>query len=86
MPYLECPRCHAEFRTGLIYEPLEACPRCGQPLGHPSGPSAGKRRGLLRRRPKDPAPDWEAITGAQYGQRQVTRPSPGSRDGTAASA
>jgi hypothetical protein len=86
MPYLECHRCRAEFRTGLIYEPLEACPRCGQPLHQPSGSSPGQRRGLLRRRAKDPPPDWEAITEAQYAQRRVTRPSSGSPDGTAASA
>jgi hypothetical protein len=27
MRYLECPRCHAEFRAGLIYEAFATCPR-----------------------------------------------------------
>jgi hypothetical protein len=66
MPYLDCPRCHATFHVGVIYESLESCPRCGAPF-YPPRPSFREQvRGVLGRRTLGEAPDWEAITGSQY--------------------
>jgi hypothetical protein len=80
MPSLVCPRCQAEFRTGLIYESLDSCPRCGQPFN--------QSRRSLRRKDRGPdegaAPDWEAITVSQYARRRVTPPTPDSPDDTPA--
>jgi hypothetical protein len=72
MQYLDCPRCHASFRTGVIYAPLEACPRCGHALNEPR-----PTRGIFaRRRVDSEAPDWESITSSQYARRRVTQPGP----------
>lgn len=79
MPYLECPRCHATFRTGPIYEPRDSCPRCGQAFNEPR-PSRRHARGIFsHRRVVSEAPDWEAITGAQY-TSAVTPTKPDERD------
>jgi hypothetical protein len=64
MPYLDCPRCHATFHIGAIYEPREVCPRCGTPFFSPK--PRRRLRGGLRRRALAETPDWEAITGSQY--------------------
>jgi predicted nucleic acid-binding Zn-ribbon protein len=63
MPYVDCPRCHASFRVGSIYEPRDTCPRCGAPFfsSHPRRLRVG-----LKRRAAAELPDWEAITGSQY--------------------
>ena len=65
MPYLDCPRCHASFHTGAIYESREFCPRCGTPFSLPTSRRSGLRA-VLRRRPPIEVPDWEAITESQY--------------------
>lgn len=65
MPYLDCPRCHASFHTGAIYESREFCPRCGMPF-FSSGSRRGGLRAVLRRQPPIEVPDWEAITESQY--------------------
>jgi ribosomal protein S27AE len=65
MLYLNCPRCHASFHTGAIYEPRDVCPRCGTPF-FPSEPRRGRLRVGLKRRAAAETPDWEAITGSQY--------------------
>jgi len=72
MPYVDCPYCHASFHTGLIYDELEECPRCGTPLYRPRPTVRTQVRGLIARRPRETAdvPDWEAITGSQYANRQ----------------
>jgi hypothetical protein len=74
MEYLECPRCRATFRAGAVYERLEVCPRCGAPLHLPRPSFGGRLRRALRRRAVEETPDWETITGSQYGVRGVTRP------------
>ena len=68
MPYLTCPQCHASFHTGLLYTPGDSCPRCGVPFRR-------ARRHFLRtpafgHKRADDAVDWEAITEAQYADRQ----------------
>jgi hypothetical protein len=65
MPYLDCPRCHASFHTGTIYEAREFCPRCGASFLSPNTRRGGLRS-VLRRQPPAESPDWEAITESQY--------------------
>lgn len=65
MPYIDCPRCHASFHLGTIYEPRDECPRCGEPF-FSSGPRRRRLRVGLKRRAVAETPDWEAITGSQY--------------------
>jgi hypothetical protein len=77
MPYLDCPRCHATFHIGAIYESLESCPRCGAPFRTPRPSLREQLRGVLNRRPSSETPDWEAITGSQYVSHTVTRTAPG---------
>jgi ribosomal protein S27AE len=72
MQYLDCPRCHASFHTGTIYEAREFCPRCGAPFLS-STPRRGGLRGVLRRSPPVELPDWEAITESQYLDSQGPR-------------
>ena len=78
MPYIDCPRCHASFHTGPIYEPLESCPRCGQPFYEPRRTRRAQGRGIFSRAVSEP-PDWEAITGSQYTRRRVTPAKPDER-------
>ena len=71
MQYLDCPRCRARFHAGVIYEPLDRCPRCGAAFD-PRRFSLGRAlRGALRRPVLREAPDWESITGSQYAARRV---------------
>lgn len=70
MSYLTCPRCHAGFHTGTIYESPDRCPRCGAPFDDRRG---ARLRGVFRRRALIEPPDWEAITGQQYATHGVTR-------------
>jgi hypothetical protein len=75
MSYIDCPRCHATFHTGPIYEPLDSCPRCGQPFYEPRPARRAHARGSFsHRRAAAEPPDWEAITGSQYTRRRVTPP------------
>jgi hypothetical protein len=63
MKYVQCPRCRARFHTGVIYESVEECARCGTPLiGRPA--ARDQLRALLRGRRE--RLDWEAITSSQY--------------------
>jgi hypothetical protein len=71
MSSLTCPQCHASFHVGFIYEPLDACPRCGEPFDD----SRRQARGIFSRRRASSEPDWEAITSSQYVRRTV-KPSP----------
>lgn len=75
MQLIDCPRCRARFHTGLIYEPLECCPRCGEtfrPQRHCDRlRRAFRARGLGQ-------PDWEAITSSKYA-RAPTNPPGGDR-------
>jgi hypothetical protein len=71
MKYLLCPRCRARFHTGLIYESLEACSRCGSPLAPRRWRLHGQLREFLKRSTVRDSLDWEAITGSQYIRRQV---------------
>jgi len=83
MPYLDCPRCHATFHTGPIYEPLDSCPRCGQPFYEPRSTGRAHSRGIFSRRPAVAEPlDWEAITGSQYSRRRMTLADPDERSAT----
>ena len=76
MSYLDCPRCRARFHTGVIYESLDACPRCGADL-RPQRPSLRDHlRSTRRRRGRAQAPDWEAITGSQYLHHHLIRTEP----------
>jgi rRNA maturation protein Nop10 len=69
MKYIDCRRCRARFHTGVIYEPIDRCPRCGGAL-HRSRPRLREQlRRVVRRRSLGPALDWEAITGSQYARR-----------------
>lgn len=86
MPYLDCPRCHATFHTGPIYEPRDSCPRCGQAFNEPR-PTRREARGIFsHRRAVSETPDWEAITGSQYTRRRVTPTKPDEHDHTSATA
>ena len=72
MTFIDCPHCHASFHTGLLYAPLDSCPRCGRPLYEPRPTFRQQARGILfHRRAAREAPDWEAITGSQYARRRV---------------
>ncbi len=66
MKYIHCSRCRARFHTGVIYERIEECPRCGAQLRAYPSRLRDYVRALLRRRDEL---DWEAITGSQYTQR-----------------
>jgi hypothetical protein len=73
MKYVLCPRCRARFHTGLIYESLEACSRCGAPLAPRRWRLFGQLRELVKRSASRDSLDWEAITGSQYtGRRRVS--------------
>ena len=72
MKYVQCPRCRARFHTGVIYEPLEACSRCGAPLSRTRWPLRGQLRKVLERSRIRDGLDWEAITGSQYIRRHVS--------------
>jgi hypothetical protein len=77
MKYVQCSRCRARFHTGVIYETVEVCGRCGAPLGTPR--VRDQLRTLLHRRRE--RLDWEAITGSQYASRLTSpqeRTQPGS--------
>jgi hypothetical protein len=70
MSLIDCPVCHASFHIGPIYERLDACPRCG--AGFAESAHAQHRHvrpHLHHRRAPVAAPDWEAITAAQYAHR-----------------
>jgi DNA-directed RNA polymerase subunit RPC12/RpoP len=73
MQNLDCSRCRARFHSGLIYESLERCPRCGARLS--PGRTRLIRRLLdgLRSRGGRGELDWEAVTGSQYIPRQKRR-------------
>jgi len=86
MQYLDCPRCRARFHTGVIYEPLNVCPRCGTSLRSDRPRLVEQLRAVLRRRVLREAPDWEAITGAQYIHRRATPPDPDQHGNTPATA
>jgi Zn-finger nucleic acid-binding protein len=76
MQYLDCPCCHASFHTGVIYEEIDFCPRCGAPF-FPTPPRLREKlSAALRHRTQAQGPDWEAITGAQYVAQRVTRTDP----------
>jgi hypothetical protein len=79
MSYLVCPRCHASFHAGTIYEAPDRCPRCGVPFDEQRGGTRFK--GVFRRRDVTEPPDWEAITGQQYVTRGVTRIKADRQDG-----
>jgi hypothetical protein len=80
MQYLTCPRCHSSFRTGVIYQAPEACPRCGAPF-HSTRPSLWEHlREGVNVGVRSDAPDWEAITESQYARQRVTRREPEGHD------
>ena len=85
MTYVHCPRCRAKYHTGVIYESLESCPRCGEPLG-PERPSLRDHIRGARARARLQAPDWEAITGSQYLRHQLIRTDPDDQGDTTAAA
>ena len=66
MKYVQCCRCQARFHAGVIYEPIEECPRCGAAVHARASRLHARVRALLRR-PDEL--DWEAITGSQYTPR-----------------
>ncbi len=63
MKYVHCYRCRARFHTGVVYERIEECPRCGGPLRAHRSRLRDHIEALLRR---GDDLDWEAITGSQY--------------------
>ena len=71
MKYVDCPRCRARFPTGVIYESVQECARCGAPLLTGGPRLRDQLRGLLRRQER---PDWEAITSSQYASRLASPP------------
>jgi predicted nucleic acid-binding Zn-ribbon protein len=77
MKYVQCPRCGARFHTGVIYESLEACSRCGAPLSPGHRRLRDQVRNLVKRRGVRDGLDWEAITSSQYVRRHVAVLSPG---------
>jgi predicted amidophosphoribosyltransferase len=84
MQYLNCPRCHAELPTGLLYATIECCPRCGAELRQPQ-PGIGERlRAAVSGRPRAiaEAPDWEEITRSQYNDRRYVSRLDGEGNGT----
>jgi hypothetical protein len=84
MQYLTCPHCHSSFRTSVIYEAPEVCPRCGAPFRQPRPSLWEHLREGVDHRARSDAPDWEAITGSQYTRQQVVRREPeGSSDTSA---
>ena len=85
MKYVQCPRCRARFHTGVIYESLEECARCGAPLLPPRSRLRDHLRAILTRPGLRDSLDWEAITGSQYGPRHVA-PRPAERRGGKAAA
>lgn len=76
MPFVDCPRCHTSFHTGVIYESLHTCPRCGASLYRPRPGLAAWLRGGGRPQVLGKPPDWEAVTGSQYARHHVTRVEP----------
>lgn len=76
MRYLNSPRCRARFHSGVIYELLEMCPRCGARL------SAHGLRSFerLRRRGARDSLDWEAVTSSQYVRRCAAQTDPNQFD------
>jgi hypothetical protein len=70
MPYIDCPRCHASFHTGAIYQQLESCPRCAQSFHIPRRTLRQQAWGIFsRRRTVIETPDWEQITSSQYNRQ-----------------
>lgn len=86
MPYLDCPRCHATFHVGPIYESLDVCPRCGAPFRVPRPRFRDQIRGAFGRPVLVDAPDWEAITSSQYRRRGAARTNPDEHGDTPAAA
>ena len=84
MTYLNCPRCRAKYHTGVIYESLESCPRCGAPLG--PGARAFATTFAARASERSRRPDWEAITGSQYLRHHLIRMDPDDQGDTTAAA
>jgi hypothetical protein len=70
MQYLDCSRCRARFHTGVIYESLERCPRCGAHLSPHRTRFLGRLRDALGSRAGRSELGWEAVTGAQFVPRQ----------------
>jgi uncharacterized Zn finger protein len=74
LQYLDCPRCRARFHTGVIYERLVRCPRCGSPLEIPQPRVRERLRALIGHHHGSEQPDWETVTSSQYAVRSyVTR-------------
>ena len=71
MKYVQCPRCSARFHTGVIYESIDACSRCGAPLVPRWPRFLDRLRAPLVRGGTGNSLDWEAITGSQYVRRHV---------------
>ena len=66
MKYVQCPRCQARFHTGVIYESVEECSRCGASLFPARSGFRARLRLVLKRQGLRDSLDWEAITGSQY--------------------
>jgi hypothetical protein len=71
MQHIECRNCRLRVHSGLLYETLEHCPRCGAALYPPRTTVAEQLLSALHLRgPNNTEPiDWERITKAQYGDR-----------------
>jgi hypothetical protein len=72
MQYIECDSCRLRLHSGLFYEEIERCPRCGATL-RPLAPTVRERllRAFDRRTRTDVfATDWERVTNAQYEHRE----------------
>ena len=85
MTYLNCPRCRARYHSGVIYESLDSCPRCGAPL-RPERPRLRDHILGARVRGRLQAPDWEAITSSQYLRHHLIRTDPDDQGGPTAAA
>jgi DNA-directed RNA polymerase subunit RPC12/RpoP len=71
MKYVQCPRCRARFHTGVIYERVEQCARCGAPLLTGRSGIQNRLRAAIDRKRIRESLDWEAVTGSQYVRRSV---------------
>ena len=86
MKYVQCPRCRAQFHTGVIYESVEECSRCGAPLSPARSRFRARLRLTLERQGLRDNLDWEAITGSQYTRSHLATRTCDRRSGKAAAA